>query len=272
MSTTSLTPNVAESDPRAPGAGEGFRLIVVGVDASEESLEAVRQAGALADANSTVALIAVGIVDAPEVLQRAEAELAHTPARVVTRAVEAHPAWKALLAEAAAADLLVVGKHIPSRLSGYLAGSTATHVLHHAHLPVLVAVRPGAGQFPRRVLVAAGPESEHPELPVAIAAGIARRAGGELVLLRVDWSRARMTPAVARIVEEHEHSTAELIEDVIVGGNPHHEILAAAEREAASLVVVGSRELEGAASVRSVSERVAHEAQCSVLVMHPRHS
>jgi nucleotide-binding universal stress UspA family protein len=270
MAMTVNKPVVTNGRAKAFRPGEPFRLIVVGVDDSEEALEAIRQAGALAGPGSTVELVAVGIADAPSVLQRAEAELAHSPARVVVRALEGHHAWKVLLAEAASADLIVVGKHVSSRLCGYVAGSTATHVVHHAHLPVLVAVKPVAGTFLSRVLVAAGPESEHPELPVATAAAIARRAGGELVLLRVDWSRARMTPGVARLVEEYEETTGKPIDDVILGGDPHHEIVRAAERESASLVVVGSRELGGAA-MRSVSERVAHEAACSVLVMH-RHS
>jgi nucleotide-binding universal stress UspA family protein len=267
METTSAAPSVTSE----LASSEGFRLIVVGVDASDETLEAVRQAGALAGANSTIELIAVSVDDAPSVLRRAEAELAHSPVRVLTRAVEGQHAWKALLAEAASADLLAIGKHVPTRAAGYLHGSTVTHVLHNAHLPVLVAVRPTASStFPGRVLAAAGPASEHPEIPVAMAAGIARRAGTELVLLRVDWSRERKTSAVAELIEEFEGEAEEPVEDVIVGGDPHHEILNAAKREGASLVVVGSRELGGVAALRSVSERVAHEAECSVLVAHPR--
>jgi nucleotide-binding universal stress UspA family protein len=115
--------------------------------------------------------------------------------------------------------------------------------------------------------VALDPEARHPEAPLATAAGIARRAESDLVLLRVDWSRARKAPAVAAVVEQYEATAEHEVEDVIVGGSPHHEIVAAAEREDASLVVVGSRELGGVA-LRSISERVAHEAHCSVLVVH----
>jgi nucleotide-binding universal stress UspA family protein len=249
------------------GARGRFGLIVVGVDASAETLEAVRQAGALADADSTVELVAVGLRDAESTLARAEAELAASSARVMTRSISGGPPWKALLAEAAGADMLVVGRHTKSRLGGYLLGSTATHVLHHAQVPVLVAVRPSSGGFPDRILAAAAPESSHPELPAATAAAIARRAGAELVLLRVDWSRGRMPPALASVIEDYERETSEPVNDLIVGGGPHREILAAAEREGASLVVLGSRELGGMA-LRSVSERVAHEAPCSVLVVH----
>jgi nucleotide-binding universal stress UspA family protein len=267
METTAATSAPSGSQALRVGERGRFGLIVVGVDATAETLEAVRQAGALADANSTIELVAVGLQNAESTLASAEAELGSSPARVITRSISAGPPWKALLAEASGADLLVVGRHTSSRLGGYLLGSTATHVLHHAQVPVLVAVAPSEGVFPDRVLAAAGPESSHPELPAATAAAIARRAGAELVLLRVDWSRARMAPALATVVDDYERETSEPIDDLIVGGGPHHEILAAAAREGASLVVLGSRELGGLA-LRSVSERVAHEAPCSVLVVH----
>jgi nucleotide-binding universal stress UspA family protein len=250
------------SDPSA-----AYRRVVVGVDDSEESLEAVRQAATLTDAGSTIELVAADIQDATSVLARAEAELAHSSARVVTRSTDVRPAWKALLAEAADADLLVVGKHGSSRLAGYISGSTATHVIHHAGVPVLVAVGPALGRFPERILVAAGPEPGHPELPVAAAARIARHAGGELILLRVDWARSAKARAVAGVISDYERATGACVEDVIVGGSAHHEIVAQAECEGASLIVVGSRELSGPA-IRSVSERVAHAAHCSVLIVH----
>jgi nucleotide-binding universal stress UspA family protein len=40
--------------------------------------------------------------------------------------------------------------------------------------------------------------------------------------------------------------------------------------EAADIVVVGSRGLRGIRALGSVSERVAHEAHCPVLVVRPR--
>lgn len=264
---TLSTASVDEGRRRHAELRSHFGLIVVGLDDSPVALEGVHQAAALADAYTTIELVTVGIEDAADVLARAEAELASSPARVITRSLRGDPAWKSLLAEAKGADLLVLGKHTSSRLSGYAAGSAATHAIHHARIPVLVVAPPVDRPFPERVLVAVDPEARHPDWPVRTAARIAHHADGELVLLRVDWSRAAMPPAVARVVADYERAAEREIEDVIVGGNPHREIVRAAEREGASLVVVGSRELRGAA-VRSVSERVAHEAPCSVLIVH----
>jgi nucleotide-binding universal stress UspA family protein len=53
-------------------------------------------------------------------------------------------------------------------------------------------------------------------------------------------------------------------------GRAHERIVEVAEREHASLVVLGSRGLTGVRALASVSERVAHHAPCSVLVVRPR--
>jgi nucleotide-binding universal stress UspA family protein len=47
-------------------------------------------------------------------------------------------------------------------------------------------------------------------------------------------------------------------------------ICRAADEARASLVLLGSRGVGGARALGSVSERVAHEARCSVLVVRPR--
>jgi nucleotide-binding universal stress UspA family protein len=47
----------------------------------------------------------------------------------------------------------------------------------------------------------------------------------------------------------------------------HKAITAAAASIGASLLVIGSRGLHGVHALTSVSERVAHEAPCSVLVL-----
>src|SRR5438270_678673 len=154
---TATTATFTEHDLEGLQPATHFELIVVGVDHSDETLEAVRQAGALADAESTIELTAVGLDSPEEALARAEAELGHSPARVITKSIDGHPAWKGLLAEAGDADLLVVGRHTSSRVGGYVLGSTATRVVHHAHVPVLVAVRPGTGHFADRIMVTAGP-------------------------------------------------------------------------------------------------------------------
>ena len=54
------------------------------------------------------------------------------------------------------------------------------------------------------------------------------------------------------------------MEDV---GSPPERLAEVARRELASLLVVGSRGLGRGRTLGSVSERVSHEAPCSVLVV-----
>ena len=51
--------------------------------------------------------------------------------------------------------------------------------------------------------------------------------------------------------------------------DPAHPVAALVERSrTVDLIVVGSRGVHGVRSLGSVSERVAHQAHCSVLVVH----
>ena len=92
--------------------------------------------------------------------------------------------------------------------------------------------------------------------------------------------RRASTALVAPVVHDsaHRQALAESAADLsfATGTEPAHfgeddtaarSIVRAAEEFRATLIVMGSRALEGAAALRSVSERVAHEAPCSVLVM-----
>ena len=53
-------------------------------------------------------------------------------------------------------------------------------------------------------------------------------------------------------------------------GDPRQRIVELARAKGASLLIMGSRGLGGVRTLGSVSERVAHEAPCSVLVSRPR--
>jgi nucleotide-binding universal stress UspA family protein len=261
---------------------EPFGLIVCGVDGSPSALEGVRQAGALASANTTILLIAVtdewgtgldaGALlskrRAEEALAQATAELAVSPARVIAQSIYGNPPYAMLLDEAARADLLVVGRHSRSRAGGILIGTTATTVLHEAKVPVLVAVRPEEGlTFPARILVAAdGPD--HPEHAIELAGQISGLTDADITLLRVDWSRRAKRPEIAQAVAGLRETTNKEPFEILVGGTPHHVICDYAQREGASLVITGSRGVTGVRALRSVSERVAHECGCSVLVIH----
>jgi nucleotide-binding universal stress UspA family protein len=139
----------------------GIRTIVVGVDGSDASVEALRQAQRLAVPLSAniVALacwdvppvydgyVAMGINDfdvrAGEILQETVVKAfgEATPANVETRLVQGHPR-KVLLDESRGADLLVLGRRGHGGFGGLLLGSVSSALVAHAHCPVLVVHTP----------------------------------------------------------------------------------------------------------------------------------
>lgn len=137
------------------------RTIVVGVDGSDASVEALRQAQSLAGplSASVVALaswdfppvydgyVAVGINDfdvrAGEILEEAVGKAfgADKPANVETRLVQGHPRHT-LIEASRDADMLVVGRRGHGGFGGLLLGSVSSALVAHAHCPVLVVHTP----------------------------------------------------------------------------------------------------------------------------------
>ncbi len=141
--------------------GGGQARIVVGVDGSESSKEALRYAAR--QAGLTGAGVEAVIAwqypafygwappypDDFDLAQIAERALTETidqvlgpdlPARLRTRVLEGHAA-QVLVEVSAGADLLVVGSRGYGPLADMLLGSVSTYCVHHAHCPVTV-VRP----------------------------------------------------------------------------------------------------------------------------------
>jgi nucleotide-binding universal stress UspA family protein len=145
--------------------------IVVGIDGSNESLEALRWALGEARLRGT-GLRAVRVweypfvapsaewtlgtptpqpvaVDPQEVRHLAETQLAQvvsevepngTGVRIEQEVIEGHPA-NALVEASKGADLLVVGSRGHGGFAGLLLGSVSQACVHHAHCPVVV-IRP----------------------------------------------------------------------------------------------------------------------------------
>lgn len=134
-----------------------LRTIVVGIDGSDASVEALRRAQALAVplGAKVVALacwdippvydgyVAMGInnfdVRAGEILREAveKAFGPETPANVETRLVQGHPR-RTLIGVSGSADLLVVGRRGHGGFGGLLLGSVSSALVAHAQCPVLV--------------------------------------------------------------------------------------------------------------------------------------
>jgi nucleotide-binding universal stress UspA family protein len=204
-------------------------------------------------------------------LAATEAEVQGLGAQVDATTLEARGVADALLAHAADHDLLVVGCNSSSRTEGVLLGSIASAAVHRAPAPVLVARRaPGPDEFPAAILIALSPDGSE-DVVTEAAARIARAHHARTAIVAPSEVDVPGTGAVVRAaVEKLAEATGE--EPVLLAdGHPaHRTIPRAAEELGASLVVMGSRGLTGVHALTSVSERVAHAAPCSVLIMRPR--
>jgi nucleotide-binding universal stress UspA family protein len=249
-----------------------FDRIVCGVDSSPESLEAARQADRLRSSEGLLRLATVADVNvavhAGFSATRVLGELDAAARDALHTAVDAvHPSSTHLLAgdpvpglldelRRSDATLVSVGPHGHSRMLGMLLGGMSTALLHEAPCSVLLARTPRFGPFPASILC--GVDGSDQSLVAAEAAkDVAERFGAELVFVAatggkpIDFERIR-----------------KLGSDVIEDDRRPVEALVDLSGEA-DLLVVGSRGLHGPAALGSVSERVAHRAASSVLVVRP---
>jgi nucleotide-binding universal stress UspA family protein len=265
-----------------PTASEGaldrarFSRVVVGVDGSDEAVEAARQAQLLAAPAAELELLAAYTVAAPiigftgadvphdvdEDAQReaATANVAAAAAALgrgdLVQTIVTGTPWDVLL-EAARAEprtLLAVGSHGIGRLRGILLGSTATEVIHKAKASVLVARATGE-RFPAKIVVGVdgSPESA---AAFEVARELAERYGAKL-WPAIAYGGDRVDKDAARAIVGDYHDD--------MPDEPARALVAAAAD--ADLLVVGSRGLHGLKALGSVSERVAHNARCSVLIV-----
>ena len=276
MNTESDTAGPTDVDPATI-----FARVVCGVDGTDESREAVGQVARLAPETSRVTLcsvwntgasVAVGWsppISRTASFPREELQAAVDATRpllpsalVVDTAVVEGPPGPMLLTEIGRreATLVAVGSHDHRRLSGILLGSVATQLLHDAPCSVLMARTPNDARFPETVMVAADGSAESAKA-IRVAAEIARRLGAGLEAVVATGGGSPVDVGAVRHVL-----------DTLGGPNVPLRQEPQAPVEALTglgpdLLVVGSRGLQGLRSLGSVSERVAHEAECSVLVV-----
>jgi nucleotide-binding universal stress UspA family protein len=253
-----------------------FERVVCGVEGSPESLVGVRQAARLVEPHGRLVLTAVADVSiavhagwaattvSDEIVAEARAALAAAQDEAPTAGtmlLEGSPG-ECLLRKAReeGAGLVVVGTHGGSRATGILLGSVATSMLHDAPCSVLIARSSSdAAGFPRSIC--AGVDGS-PSSVLAAETGhaLAERFGAALTIVaacggeKLDLHRLRAVEPNAGI--DHRPAVEALV--------------ARAAEAGADLLVVGSRGLHGVASLGSVSERVAHRADCSVLVVREK--
>jgi nucleotide-binding universal stress UspA family protein len=231
-----------------------FAHVVVGVDGTEWGREALRQTLALVPPDAIIeAVTALHTSPAARVgfdaarwtdILTEEARRARDEAAAMlegragsTARVEHGQPLSVLRAarDEAGATLLALGGRHSSRFLGIILGGTSSELLHDGTCSVLIAQPSAGGAWRPRRIVAATDGSEPALAALAAAEDIRSRFG-----------------AAVEIVSDAQHPARDLVER---------------SREA-DLLLVGSRGLHGVRAIGSVSERVAHHAKCSVLVVH----
>jgi nucleotide-binding universal stress UspA family protein len=139
-------------------------------------------------------------------------------------------------------------------LLGIVEGAVATEIVHKAPCSVLIA-RPLDNGFPRRVVVGVDGSVES-AAAYAAAHYISERFSVELHAVVAWGGKGANERLVATITDGNHDDSSEGPVDALV-----------AAAKSADLVIVGSRGLHGARALGSVSERVAHSAPCSTLVV-----
>jgi nucleotide-binding universal stress UspA family protein len=251
-----------------------FDRILCGVDGTPASLVAVRQAVRLHGEHGGVHLLAVANLaqaahagmaapHAAELLQHdAEAALAEAQAiapSASSKLLDGDPVAVMLAqAEAERATLIAVGSHGRRRAAGLLVGTVAARMLRDATCSVLIARPARDPETWPQTAVTGVDGSRESAAAFAVARSVAARFGGSVRVLastkdQLDGEAAR---AIAPELEEQGDSAL----NALVGAS-----------ESADLIVVGSRGLHGLKALGSVSERVAHQARSSVLVVRHGH-
>jgi nucleotide-binding universal stress UspA family protein len=153
------------------------------------------------------------------------------------------------------ATLLALGGRRSSRFLGIMLGDTGTELVHDAACSALLACPAEHGPWrPRRIVVG---------FDGSTCAGVALRTAKELA--RAFGGSVEVVFATGGESIDRDVVWSEQVDT----WDPAHPIDALVDRSrAVDLIVVGSRGVRGVRALGSVSERVAHQAHCTALVVH----
>jgi nucleotide-binding universal stress UspA family protein len=252
-----------------------FARILVGVDGTDWGFEALRQALVLASEENPVVRAVTALDTAPAIhtglgaghfaeLLAEEADEARDAAesimgsgkRFSARVMRGNPV--AVLRrerEELRATLVALGGRRSSRFLGIMLGDTGTELVHDAACSVLLACPADNRSWRPRKIVVGFDGSPYALAALRAAEEIGGAFGGTVEVVTATGGKAI----------EHDAAWTERV----ANWDPAHPVAALVERSrSVDLVVVGSRGVHGIRTIGSVSERVAHQAHCTALVVH----
>ena len=252
-----------------------FARTVVGVDGTDWGYEALRQALVLAPvgdpivraitALDTAPAIRAGF-QAPHLAQLLEDEASHARDEA-ERIIGGKPGCSAHVVRGKPVDVLrrerdglqatvlALGGRRSSRFLGIMLGDTGTELVHDAACSALLSCPSRGGEWRPRKIVVGLDSSNDARGALKVADEVASVHGGEVEVISATGGKA--------IERGAEWS------DRVQTWDRAHPVAALVDRSRhADLVVVGSRGLHGVGSIGSVSERLAHQAHCTALIVH----
>jgi nucleotide-binding universal stress UspA family protein len=252
-----------------------FARIVVGVDGTEWGFEALRQALVLAHEEHAVVHAVTALDTAPAIHTGLRA--GHFAELLANEANEARNAAETIMGSGKGrsarivrgkpvavlrrerdelrATLVALGGRRSSRFLGIMLGDTGTGLVHDAACSVLLAYPTEDGPWRPRKIVVGFDSSTYALAALRTAEELANAQGGTVEVVAATGGKTI----------ESDAAWGERVDT----WEPAHPVAALVERSrTVDLVVVGSRGVHGIRAIGSVSERVAHQAHCTVLVVH----
>jgi nucleotide-binding universal stress UspA family protein len=252
-----------------------FARIVVGVDGTDWGFEALRQALVLAPKENPVLRAVTALDTAPAI--RTGFHATQFAELLANEAEETRDAAEAIIAgregcearvvrgkpvdvlrrerDELQATLMALGGRRSSRFLGIMLGDTGTELVHDAASSALLAYPTDDRPWQPRKIVVGFDGSTFARAALRTAEELARAFSGS-----VEMVAATDGKPVGRDAAWSER---------VDTWDPTHPVAALVERSrAVDLVVVGSRGVHGLRALGSVSERVAHQAHCTALLVH----
>lgn len=252
------------------------------VDGTRTSLHAVGRGCELLDADARLTILictdeagsgawttaAVSPARARRALNRAAEIAAKAGVRAETLLDPGGPPVERVLELAASHPLLALGAPMVPRGAGLWIGGVALHAVHHLPSSLLIAREAPLAAGEQILLALDG--SEDAVGLTDIAADAARRLQRGVVVVHAVGVESRSQRHHLEVQRERLREALGAAPEVVTKAErPVSAILGVARERQASLIIMGSRRIAGVRALGSVSERVAHRARCSVLIIRP---